>query len=525
MRFNFYAAILGLTLLARMGQLQGHEHEPMGDMPMGNIGAVSFPISCRPDLKDDFNQAVALLHSFWFNEAERMFTKVAAADPDCAMAYWGEAMTHFHLNLSWPTPSDVVAGTEALAKADAAREQDPREAAYILALHFLYDDYKPEDHYADTLLHAEAMAAVAAAYPKDVEAKIFYALALIASDPPEDLALVNPRKAVAILYPLFRQYPEHPGIAHYIIHACDNPHMAAEGLEAARHYASIAPAVPHALHMPGHIFARLGLWQDDIQSNLASKAVAENSGRMSVGAENRLHAMEFLEYAYLQTGQDQEARAIVEEAKLVKQSDLDPRFAGYYPIVEARFPALYSIETGNWEMAAQLQPIAGADLSSQELTLLAHAMAAGHQHDVEAATRAEQSIEAFAPQGSASVDEIHAWARFARDDVQGAVALLRPIAQRQDRIGKSEVELPAREMLAEMLLLGGNPREALHEYQLSLVSDPNRFNALLGAGRAAEQTGRRSLAIRFYRTLLSNCASANGSALTALSHARSIARQ
>jgi tetratricopeptide (TPR) repeat protein len=519
-----------LTIL--IGALQGvpalaHQHAEQ--MPTGApLGSVSFETSCRPQVRADFNRAVALLHSFWLDEAERTFMKVAIADPDCAMAYWGIAMADFNQVNGGPTSEGIVRAHQSLAKADAAREKDPREAAYIHALHLFFDGYSESDFDPNAKRYTDAMEEVASRYPNDLEAQVFYALALINADPGDDVALINPKKAVAILSPLLRQHPDHPGIAHYILHACDNPVMAQQGLEAARHYASIAPAAPHALHMPSHIFARLGLWEDDIRSNLASKAASENR-TVHVGAENRLHAMDFLEYAFLQIGHDDEARAIVTEGSSIKQSDVDPRYPTYYAGVEARYPALFAIETRNWAMAASLKPIEGGDWVSQSQTWLAHAVAAAHLHQPQAALAAAHSIESLtqanprmrAGSPRASVpDEIRAWARFSQGDLQGAISLLRPVADRQRQIGKGEVELPAREMLAEMLLLSGKTGEALLEYQLSLVSDPNRFNALLGAGDAAEQLGRHKLAVKYYRTLLANCAGATGAALKDLRRAQ-----
>lgn len=282
------------------------------------LGSVTFQTSCKPQVKQQFNRAVALLHSFWLDEAERVFKAVAKRDPDCAMAQWGVAMTNFNQVNGGPTAAGVAAAIQALARADVAREKDSREAAFVRALHRFFEGYAEKDFQDYAERYAGAMAQVAAAYPSDLEAQIFYALALINSEPRDDVALANKKKAVAILYPLFRAHPNHPGIAHYIIHACDNPGMAQEGIEAAVRYASIAPAAPHALHMPSHIFMRLGLWQDDIRSNLASKAASEDPA-VHVGAEARLHAMEFLEYAYLQSGQYSQAAAIVAEAKTVKE--------------------------------------------------------------------------------------------------------------------------------------------------------------------------------------------------------------
>jgi tetratricopeptide (TPR) repeat protein len=378
--------------------------------------------------------------------------------------------------------------------------------------------------------YSDAMETLAAAYPDDIEAQIFYALSLLYSTPPGDVTLVNPRHAVAILNPLLKRLPDHPGIAHYLIHACDNPAMAQDGLAAARRYAEIAPAAPHALHMPAHIYARLGLWQDDIRSNLASKAASEVKTGPRVGAENRLHAMEFLEYAYLQTGHDKEARSILREALTVKASDVDPQVNDYYPSVEARYPALFAIETHDWAAAARLRPVKGTYWFIQQPAILAHAIAAAHVRDAQAARDAAAAIDALIPKGvpelqaggsAATVsDEIHAWSAFTQGDIDGAIARLRPVADRQARAGKGEVELPAREMLAEMESMAGRTEAALQEYQTSLASDPNRYNGLLGAAQAAEKLGQTGVAAGYYRTLLETCAGANGAAVRALAHAR-----
>jgi tetratricopeptide (TPR) repeat protein len=493
------------------------------------LGSVSFQTSCKPQVQQEFNRAVALLHSFWLDAAQRSFEAVAKRDPDCAMAQWGVAMSDFNQVNGGPTPAGVAAADRALAKADVAHEKDPRETAYIQALHSFFDGYAEKDFQTYAARYAEAMQKVAAAYPEDLEAQVFYALSLINSEPRDDVALANKKKAVAILYPLFRLHPNHPGIAHYIIHACDNPVMAQQGIEAAVRYAAIAPAAPHALHMPSHIFMRLGLWQDDIRSNLASKAASEDP-KVHVGAEARLHAMEFLEYAYLQSGQYSQAAAIVTEAKTVKESDVDPRFPHYYSIVEALYPALFAIETQDWATAANLK-LEGPNWFTQAQALLAHAVAAGHLHDAEGGKAAGEALEAsVAPYpmlkaGSSNAtlpDEIRAWARFAQGDLPGAILLLQPVADRQDKLGEGGIEVPAREMLADMLFLNGQIAETLHEYQGVLASDPNRFNALLGAGRAAEGLSERDVAANYYRILLANCARANGKALEALRHARSV---
>ncbi len=495
-----------IAVLIALASCCAHAHEHTASAPTeAELGSVRFETSCRAQVAKDVDRGVALLHSFWHEEARRTFEKAAAADPDCAMAWWGQAMALFHLYADTPTDSDLAAGGKVLAKADAAREKDARESAYIRATHTLFEGYKPSDNIVFTTRFAQAMRTVAASYPKDVDARAFYALALLSSAPPGDVTLANQKKAVALLYPDFRRHPDHPGLAHYIIHACDHPLMAQQGLEAARRYASIAPAAPHALHMPSHIFARLGLWEDDIRSNLASKAASEVTTGPRIGAENRLHAMEFLEYAYLQSGQFDKARAIAEEARSVRKEDVN--YPDYYFSVEARFAMLLAIETRDWAMAAQLEAVPGAHWFSEALTLLAHAMAAGHQHDARAGKAAatafdglmEKASHPTIPPGTSSAnlrDEIHAWASFAQGDLEGATRVLREVADLQGRVGKGEVELPAREMLADMLLMQGRAADALAEYRRSLESDPNRFNALLGAAHARELIGQPAFVVQ-----------------------------
>jgi len=517
-----------LTAAAAAGHACAHEGMAgMSDTAsLAKLGSVSFETSCLRQVRSRFERAVALLHSFWLDESQRAFKDVAAADPDCSMAYWGVALASLHQINGEPSTADLEAGKAALARADKARESTPREAGYIRALHAFYDGYAPEHYLEHAKAYASAMQSLVAAYPRDAEARAFYALGLLAAVAPDDATLENPRRAVAVLYPLLRENPHHPGIAHYIIHACDNPRMAEQGLTAARRYASIAPGVPHALHMPSHIFARLGLWQEDIRSNLASKAAAQ---RLHASAENRLHAMEFLEYAYLQTGQDDAARALVQEASMVRAADVNPAYPDYYEIVQARLPALLAIETQDWSQAARLQPVAGAGAHSQGLTLLAHTIAAAHRRDAPSAAAAEQAYEALLAReknvrAGGGLDTLHheirAWAELTRGNPDAAVALLRPISARQREVGKGEVELPAGEMMADMALLAGDATQALQAYQASLVSDPNRLNALLGAARAAELSNQWALAKRYYQYALASCSA--GGAAPRLQHARDV---
>lgn len=501
------ALALGLSPDARTARPGAHTPGLRDAATADELGTVHFEISCAPAVRSGFNRGVALLHSFWHDHAYLSFEEVASSDPQCAIAYWGQAMTHFHQLLATPAEADVKAAQGELAQADRAQQKSPREAAYIDALHRFFDGYRPETYQQQAAAYADAMAILAKTHPEDMEAQVFYALALLSSDPPQDTDIANPRAALAILKPLFRQHPNHPGIAHYIIHACDNPQLAREGLEAARHYAQIAPQVPHALHMPAHIFTRLGLWQDDIHSNLASKAAAESAG-LHRGAENRLHAMEFLEYAYLQTGRFDAAKAIVAEAQTIQKTDVDPRYPSMWAAVQARYPAMLAIETRDWIAAEHLQPIGDQDSARQDIVLLAHAEGAAHLHDGTAARELLKQIQSVAsakPNESAAAIEAHAWLDFAMGDRNSAIALLEPLSHRQAAMGKGEVEIPAREMMAEMLLLSGQPAEALMQYRQSLLSDPNRFNALWGAAQAARQAGQTNLARQYARTLLANC--------------------
>jgi hypothetical protein len=520
-----FESIAGLALAIAVWS-SSHAHCGMHDLSPASapekLGTVSFENSCQPGVKADLNRAVALLHSFWLDEADRTFARVADEDPGCAVAYWGESFSQLHLINAEPSPADLAAGRAALAKADGAAEQTPRETGYLRALHAFYDGYEPARYFEHAQRYAEAMGALAAKYPKDIEAKVLYALGLLAASPPNDVGLAKPREAVAILTPLFREYPDHPGIAHYLIHATDNPGMAMEGLEAARHYALIAPASPHALHMPSHIFARLGLWQDDIRSNLASRAAAERADGRHIGAENRLHAMEFLEYAYLQIGHEKEARQIAEEAKTVRASDVDAAYPNYWATVQSRYPALLAIETRDWDTAAKLAPVTAANTFGTGITLLAHAMAAGYTHNAPLGADAARAYDALLakepivqPGGNYATlhDEIQAWASFSGGHAREALALLRAVAERQRKVGKGEVELPAGEMAADMLLLEGQASAAAQAYELSLQSDPNRFNALFGSAQAAARTGKRDVAQRRYRELIENCAGASGSFL------------
>jgi tetratricopeptide (TPR) repeat protein len=481
------------------------------------LGTVSFPTSCSASVQKPVERGVALLHSFWYDEADKQFKQVAESDPRCAMAYWGQAMSLYHELWSRPYTADLKRGRDLLQKAHAIGAKTQRERHYIEALSAFYRKYDKVDHEKRATAYAQAMENVSQKYPDDHEASVFYALSLLASAPDHDTTLENPKKAIAILNKLFEQEPDHPGVAHYLIHAADNPQLAELGLPAARRYAEVAPASPHAVHMPSHIFARLGLWQDDIQSNLKSVEVSRQHSGMRLGAD-KLHSMDFLEYAYLQTGQNSKAMEMVKG--VVDVQDIEKSFGGYLNYARAHFPAMYALETHSWKNAEVLNPPAGAEPYNQAITYWARAIGAGHLQDAAAVQDAiaqyEAMVEATRKGKEAHIakymdtgrDEARAWLAFADGKNEEALRLLRPVADRQDAEGKGEVELPAREMLADMLLEMGRPEQALAEYEKSLKTDPNRFNGLNGAAQAAESANDSEKAKLYYSQLVKNCENA-----------------
>lgn len=493
------------------------------------LGQVSFPISCVPPVQPPFERAVAMLHSFWFDEAQRQFEKVAEQDPECAIAYWGEAMSVYRQLWSRPKEADLKYGWQALQKAQAIGAKTKRERDYIDALAVFFRDYWQSGYEAGTKAYSAEMEKLYRQYPDDREAAAFYSLSLLTWTSDGD-PLANAQTAIDILGRLFSEMPDHPGMAHYLIHATDNPHLAELGLNAARRYAQTAPASPHALHMPSHIFARLGLWQEDINSNLAAVAAVHQASTLHVGAEHEVHAMDFLEYAYLQIGEDEKARSVVDRLGDVREQDMDPGLDGYLERMRAHFPAMYEVERHQWQEAIALQPYPGSSLENQGATFWARAIGAGHLRNVvlarnsvveyeSAMTATGQGKYAYRlPLMDTDHDEARAWLLFSQGMDKNAEDLLRATAQKQEVEGKGEVDLPAREMLGDMFMAADRPVDALAEYEHSLQTDPNRFNSLYGAARAAEMTHQHVKAMAYYKLLLENCKVAH-SARPELAHA------
>src|SRR6266478_1351376 len=494
-------------------QNEAHHHD-VGE----KLGAVSFPTSCVQAAHAQFERGVALLHSFEYEQASKQFQEIEKNDPHCAMAYWGQAMSLYHQLWERPSKDNLKLGGELLAKARALNPATAREGDYVQALTIFFTDTDKLDHRRRAEAYAKAMQGVYQRHPQDREAAVFYALSLLASGSDDDPALTNAKAAVAILDKLFEEQPNHPGIAHYIIHSCDNPAMASLALPAARKYAGIAPASPHAVHMPSHIFARLGLWQDDINSNLAAIKIADQMATMHIHVmHHKMHSMDFLEYAYLQIGDDARAKGVVDAFAAIPDGTADPQFKDYFQFHKAMAPAMYAIERRQWKEALNQQPATNTPPHVQLIAYWSRAIAAGHLRDANTAQDAlkhgDQLIEATRkgdqPYLADSLKDTHdvmqAWADYASGKTAEAVTLLRSVADTEDKVGKGETDLPVREMLADMLLDMQKPREALVEYETSLRTDPNRFNGLYGAAQAAEMTQQKEKAAAYYAQLLKNC--------------------
>jgi hypothetical protein len=513
-----------------------HHHE---DLTAAQLGTVAFPVSCSPAVQKPFERGVALLHSFWYEEAEKEFQQIATDDPHCAMAHWGIAMSLWHQLWNHPDAKVIQQG---LDEVHQARTTDgaatPREKAYIAAIAAFYDKSKKLDHDARAQAYSDAMKKVYKNYPDDHEAAVFYALSLLASEPHEDSTFANRKQAAAILEKLFAIEPDHPGVAHYLIHAYDKPQLAELGLPAARRYAQVAPAAPHALHMPSHIFARVGLWQDDINSNLASVAATRKTAAMGMGGEgHQFHAMDFLFYAYMQSGRDGDARALIDEIRAMPNKKDDMYGTGYDPHAAtlAHMTALYPIEMHDWATAAALPPTGVAGTAEDSTIYWARAIGAAHlrkpedtRKDVAAMESIHKKLAAeksqFADAVADDLKEAKAWLSFAEGKDDDAVEALRTIADKEDSLGEEPEGIPAREMIADMLLEAKRPQQALVEYQTDLKLNPNRFDGLYGAARAAEAAGKTADASEYYAMLLKVCDGSN-STRPELSRARELVAQ
>jgi hypothetical protein len=480
------------------------------------LGQVHFPVSCSAAAQQEFDRAAALLHSFWFDASAKAFAAVTQMDPGCGMGHWGEAMALlFSPNpfTGTPTPKTLQDGCPAVERAKTATPKSQRERDYIGAVESLCQNRDQVDQRARVVAYEQAMERLSRTYPEDREAAIFYALALNITASPADKTYANQLKAAGILEKVFTEQPNHPGVAHYLIHSYDYPPIARRGLSAARRYAGIAPAAPHALHMPSHIFTRQGFWRESIGSNLASAAAAKDHF-------NQLHAMDYLAYAYLQEAQDVAAKRVVEEAGAIRKVTPEHFVTGY---ALAAIPARYALERRRWADAASLtlQP---TDFSwdrfpqSEAVLVFARALGAARSGNAASARRDMDRLQTlhdalvaakqgyWAEQVEIQRQVVSAWVARAEGKQEEALRLMRAAADREDKTEKHPVTpgpiVPARELLGEMLFEANEPALALKEFEASHQVEPNRFKGLYGAARAAELSGDRDKARTYYANLL-----------------------
>ena len=465
------------------------------------LGKVSFPISCAPAVQEQFNRGVALLHSFAYAAAEQAFQNVAKSDPRCAMAHWGIAMTYFHQLWEPPiVPSAISPAQKEILRAQQIGTASQREREFINALGLIYQDASTIPYRTRASNYEHAMSNLASENKNDVEAQVFYALALLANASPSDKTHTKQKQAADILEPLDRTDPQHPGIPHYLIHAYDNAELAPRGLPAARAYAQIAPSAPHALHMPSHIFTRLGLWDDSINSNLAAKQAAHQQG--DTGEE--LHAMDYLVYAYLQSGRDKDAVQIVQQLK-----NSPPLNAGDFKIAYAStaMPIRYAVERGQWTDATLIVPPTGAPPHVVAIAVWARGLGlarTGHADDARAEVDKLRQLEDqlrtssntyWATQVEILTREVMAWSAQSDGKIDEAVILMRTAADKEDAIEKLPVTpgpiVPAREQLGYLFLEQNHPDQALKEFNTSLANAPGRRGSLQGAAQAAELSSQK----------------------------------
>src|SRR6266404_3066246 len=548
LRSGWPRAVCFIALLSTLFVLRNTEcataPEP-GDLR--GVGKVTFPITCAPDVQADFARGVALLHSFFYEEARRVFTSVAERDPKCAMAQWGIAMTWWHPIWTPPTSDEMRAGKAAIAKAMSINAGSDRERGFITALNTYYNTpdssvaapvgqscHGPVGPRDRVVAYEKAMRQLRDKYPDDFEVQTFYAFAVLATGyaTPNDTSLSKQLEAAGILEKLWKQNANHPGVVHYLIHSYDYPQFAQRGLAAAQSYASIAPWVPHALHMPSHIFTRLGMWDESIAANRvsaeASRAYAAMRHRDATEAEE-LHALDYMAYSYLQEAQDNEAKKIVDLAVKVRKTNPELEFSAAYAL--AAIPTRYAFERNDWAAAAALTVPNLPHWSSfpfmEALIEYGHALGRAHTGDLDGARKAiarmqqlrdatkDPKFDYFKNHLDLQMQAASAWVAAAEGKKNEAIDMLRRAADAEDILGKHPVSpgafVPVREQLGSLLLEVGQSKEAQREFEAALKIYPGRFRGLYGAARAAEQNGDKENASRYYAKLAAQTANATGS--------------
>ena len=505
------AAALAFCLTPRSAQAG----EESAAAPADQLGNVTFPTSCSAAVQPAIEKGVALLHSFQYTEASKAFADSATRDPKCAIAHWGKAMTLYYQLWEFPNDKLMKQGRKEIEAAQKLHSANAREQVFLDAAAAFYQKKSKMSHAEHIKAYSAVLEQAHSKSPDDVEFGSFYALSLIALAEEDVDAMANRKKAIAILDPLLKKHPDHPGVAHYLIHAADVPELAPQGLEAARRYAAIAPDSAHAIHMPSHIFVRLGLWQDSITSNIASNASAAHAAELHLAETHyQTHAMDFLSYSYLQSGQEAKAREVIEHTShVVGASDevkADDR---------AYLAARTALELHRWKEAADL-PVPAIRREWLDTVYWARAIGAARSGNVPAAEaavkeltplvaerekRARKSGYSVSNEKATDLREAEAWLAFAKGKPDDALAEMRAAADRQDKEGGNSVGIPAREMLADMLFELKRPADALGEYKTALKNSPNRFDSLYGAAHAAQATGDPTSAQAYYAKLTEIC--------------------
>lgn len=513
---------------------EGHQHL---HEPSEKLGRVNFTVSCSPQAQRQFNRAVAWLHSFEYEEAEKAFTEVTVTDPRCGMGYWGIAMTSYHPIWAPPTAAELQKGSSAIEKAKIAGARTQRERDYIAAIEVFYKDADKLDHRTRTFAYSRAMEQLYLRYPSDSEAGVFYALTLIATGMMKnDKSYANEKKAAQILNRVLAREPQHPGVTHYLIHSYDYPALASLALPAARSYAKIAPASAHARHMPSHIFTRLGLWPEAIQSNLDAESAAKEfavRNHLSGVWDEQFHAMDYLAYAYLQGAQDKLARGVLDELNKIQKAEPETFKVAY---AFTAIPARYALERRRWDEAAKLTLPPGslgafpwARFRWAEANIyFARAIGAARTGDTASARQEVEKLAAiqqalveikgdydWAKQLNIQRQAASAWLAHAEKKDDEALRLMRAAADLEDATEKHPVTpgaiLPAREMLGDLLSELNQPALALKEYETALESSPNRFNSIYGAARSGDLSGDHKKARAYFEKLVALCNHSDGS--------------
>ncbi|MGR8946707.1 MAG: tetratricopeptide repeat protein [Gammaproteobacteria bacterium] len=507
------------------GVISAHEPSPAEkalQLDEAAIGTVRFENSCSDEVQATFNRGIALLHSFWFSAAIDTFSEVLKHDPKCAMAEWGKAMAH------WGNPlgnnrakEQLKRGAEAVSRARKLPTGDTRERDYIDAVGLLYENYETTEDHPRAVAFEKAMEKLVERNPNDIEAAIFYAMALNGTADLTDKTYAQPLRAAKILESAFEAQPNHPGIAHYIIHSYDAPALAKHALPAAQQYASIAPAAPHALHMPSHTFTRLGHWQQSIETNLRSADAA-----MAAGSPGEaLHAIDYMTYAYLQTGQDKAAAiALPRAAKIFDQLPPNDRYlvAGAY--AAAAVPTRYALERGDWAAAIAVPNVQSPAPFVDAIVEFSHGIGAARSADIATASKAVANLKASEQKleknpywaGRVEIQRtiVEAWLENARGNHTAAVTAMNKALELENASEKSAISpgplAPAGEQLGELLLELGQAEEALAAFQTAVEKEPGRFRGLYGAAVAAQQTGNAALARQYFSRLVEICKDADG---------------